>query len=78
MTPNMTKLWTVVGALAAMLLKQYKVTGHIDIIELGEWVIANWDVMGAGLLLGWQLLKRQHDISPKMMRVVEADRSAES
>lgn len=73
MTPTQSKVSAVLAALVAMFVKQYAVHGTINPIELGEWVVANWDLTFGFLLMGWQLLKRQHDVSPAMLAKVEAD-----
>jgi hypothetical protein len=64
MTPTQTKISAVALALVSMLLKQYKVHGHIDPIELAEWGVANWDMIFGGLLIGWAFLRRHGDLAP--------------
>lgn len=59
MTPTQSKISAVALALVAMLLKQYKVHGNIDPIELGEWVVANWDLAFGGLVVGWAYLRSE-------------------
>lgn len=76
MTPLQSKLSAVLLAVGAMLLKQYKVHGSIDPIELGEWIVTNWDLTFGFAIMGWQLFKRQHDISPAMLQKAVNDEAA--
>lgn len=57
MTPAQSKVSAVLLSLVVMFSKQYALHGRLDPIALGEWVVANWDVVFSGLILGWAFLR---------------------
>lgn len=77
MNPQTLKIWipVVVGLIVVLQgALQYFTTGHFDIPQL----IAAFTNLSAGFAAGGVIVKRPEDISPHMMRQVEADRSPES
>ena len=61
MNPTLKKALMVLATLVAMAAKQYSVHGTIDLAELAGWVTANWDVLIAGGVFGWQFIRRPGD-----------------
>lgn len=61
MKPIYKKLIGVAVTLVAMAWKQYDVHGRVDVVELAQWVTANWDVLGLGGVVGALFWKRSEE-----------------
>jgi hypothetical protein len=57
MNATQAKVSAVLLSLFVMFSKQLAIHGKLDPIALGEWVVANWDVLFAGLVVGWTFLR---------------------
>lgn len=57
MNATQSKASAVALSLFVMFSKQYAMHGKLDPVALANWVVANWDVVFSGLILGWAFLR---------------------
>lgn len=59
MNTTQSKASAVLLSLFVMFSKQLAIHGRLDPVALGEWVVANWDILFAGLVVGWAFLRER-------------------